>query len=164
MGALLLLSWSVGAGLIQDHGLLVHTQRAWTPFPGEEALQGEGGMGPGKGPAGCAPDSREGQLEPRAPCHPPHSGHSWGPLSSLAGLHCLGPLPSRGLPKPGRCCGKRQLGASVSLSLPPAGGSSPVPLMRRPLHGDPLPQVSRPPPGLPGAPLPRGPRCSLPGP
>lgn len=47
MGALLLLSWSSGAGLIQYHGLLVHTRGAWTPFPGEEALQGEGGLGHG---------------------------------------------------------------------------------------------------------------------
>ena len=82
----------------------------------------------------------------------------------------MGPLPSQGLPKPGHRCGKCQLGASVSespsasLLVPLAGRSSPVPFMHRPLHEDPLPQASRPPSGLPCAPLPRGPRCSLSGP
>lgn len=39
-----------------------------------------------------------------------------GPLSSLAGLRCMGPLPSQGLPKPGHRCGKHRRGASVSES------------------------------------------------
>lgn len=160
--------WSSGAGLTQDHGLHVHTRGAWTPFPGEEAVQGEGGVGPGRpAPEPCRTWPRlpggaagaQGTLEPS----PSQTSLGGGPLSSLAGLCCLGPLPSQGLLEtwvllwqtPAGCL---SFSESLTASLvPPAGRSSPAPFTRCPLHEGPVPQASISLSGLPHAPLPEGP-------
>lgn len=86
MGSLPLVCWSSGAGLTRDHGLHVHTRGAWTPFPGEEAVQGEGGVGPWK----ACPRALQDVAQAPGKC-------SWGPGHPGAlpipdkpgGGHCL---------------------------------------------------------------------------
>lgn len=96
-------------------------------------------MGPGQGTYRMCPRLPGGAAGARAPCHPPHSGHSWGPLSSLAGLHCLGPLPSRGSETWGAAA-KRQLGRSGFSESPRRRADPPQSHSRRPLHGNPFPR------------------------
>lgn len=99
MGALPLVCWSSGAGLTQDHGLCVHTWGAWTPFPGEEAVQGEGGVGPWK----ACPQALQDVAQTPGRC-------SWGPGHP-------GALPTPDTPR----------GATVFISRTPPPGASAQP-------------------------------------
>ena len=116
------------------------------------------------------PRLREVQLEPRAPGALPTPDTPGVATVFISRTPLHGASAQPGAPRtwaPLREASTWRLSLSVSQCkspCPTGGRSSPVPFMHHPLHEDPLPQASRPTSGLPCAPLPRGPCCSLSGP